>query len=456
MSLNDEILAKNIAKAVKNAGGRAYFVGGYVRDMLMGVSCKDIDIEVYGLEPARLRTLLAGFGEVYDKGAAFGVLGLRHSELDVAMPRLESRRGVKHTDFDVSVDPSLSCRDASRRRDFTINAMMLDPLTGEIIDLWGGRDDLRLNIVRHVSDETFGDDALRVFRAAQFAARLNASVHPSTLSICRGMDVTALSRERVYEELSKALIKSSAPSVFFRLLHSMGHLSEFFPEIEALIGVPQNPIYHPEGDVFEHTMLVLDAAAQLRAQAKEPLNFMLAALMHDLGKANATEISPTGKITSYRHPDTGVALAEIQLKRLTSNNRTIAYVKNMVLLHMRPNMLAGSDSRRKKSREMYDLSLCPEDLILISRADASGKLDAPYNVKNWEYLRQRLDDYHKCVARPMVSGADLVAAGVKPGKHMGEMLARARSLHFSGLEKKRALNQVLKEFKHEVPNAKKC
>lgn len=453
--MNDEILAKNIAEAVRCAGGRAFFVGGYVRDMLMGVSCKDIDIEVYDLEPPRLRSLLAGFGEVYDKGAAFGVLGLRHSELDVAMPRRESLRGVKHTDFDVSVDPYLSFEDASRRRDFTINAMMLDPLNGEIVDIWGGREDLRQKIIRHVSDETFGDDALRVFRAAQFAARLNAEVHPATLAICRSMNVTALSRERVYDELSKALLKAAAPSVFFRLLHAMGHLSEFFPEIKALIGVPQNPIYHPEGDVFEHTMLVLDAAAQLRAQAKEPLNFMLSALMHDLGKANATEISPEGKITSYRHPDTGVGLAETQLKRLTTNNRTIAYVKNMVLLHMRPNMLASADSRKKKSREMYDLSLCPEDLMLVSRADASGKLDAPYNMKNWEYLSERLDDYYKCVARPMVSGADLIAAGVKPGRHMGEMLARARSLHFSGVERHRALSQVLKEYKNEVSNAKK-
>lgn len=453
--MNDEILAKNIAEAVRSAGGRAFFVGGYVRDMLMGVSSKDIDIEVYGLEPARLRTLLADFGQVYDKGAAFGVLGLRHSDLDVAMPRRESLRGVKHTDFDISVDPYLSYRDASRRRDFTINAMMLDPLTGEIVDIWGGRDDLRKKIIRHVSDETFGDDALRVFRAAQFAARLNADIHPATLSICRGMDVTALSRERVYEELSKALIKADSPSVFFRLLHSMGHLSEFFPEIEALIGVVQNPKYHPEGDVFEHTMLVLDAAAQLRARAKEPLNFMLAALMHDLGKANATEISPEGKITSYRHPDTGVELAETQLRRLTANNRTIAYVKNMVFLHMRPNMLACSDSRKKKSREMFDLSLCPEDLMLVSRADASGKLDAPYDMQNWEYLSERLDDYYKCIARPMVSGADLIAAGVKPGKQLGEMLSRARSLHFSGVEKPRALMQVLKEYKYEVTYAKK-
>lgn len=452
--MNDMILAKNIAEAVRSAGGRAFFVGGYVRDMLMGIDCKDIDIEVYGIEPARLRELLASMGEVYDKGAAFGVLGLRHSDIDIAMPRKESLRGTKHTDFDVSVDPFLTYEDASMRRDFTINAMMLDPLTGEIVDCWDGKGDLEKNIIRHVSDATFGDDALRVFRAAQFAARLNAAISPETMAICRRMDVTELSKERVYEELTKALMKADTPSVFFRVLRDMGHLTEYFPEIHALIDVPQNPKYHPEGDVFEHTMLTLDAAAKLRHMAKEPLNFMLAALMHDLGKANATEISPEGKITSYMHPDTGIPLAETQLTRLTNNTRTIAYVKNMVWLHMRPNMLANADSKRKKSREMYDMSLCPEDLILISRSDATGKTDAPYNTKNWDYLTERLDDYYKCIARPMVTGADLIAAGVKPGKHMGAMIARARSLHFSGVEKQRALTQVIKEFKKEVENAK--
>jgi len=442
---NDMELALKVAETVKRAGGRAFFVGGYVRDKLLGLECKDIDIEVYGIEPAKLREELSSLGEVYDKGAAFGVLGIRHSDLDIAMPRKESLRGTKHTDFDISVDPFLSYEDASKRRDFTINAMMLDPLTGEIVDCWGGKEDLEKRIIRHVSDETYADDALRVFRAAQFAARLNAQISESTLEISRRMNVTELSRERIYEELSKALMKAATPSVFFRELHKMDKLGEFFPEIKDLIGVPQNPKYHPEGDVFEHTMLTIDAAASLRHMAKEPLNFMLAALMHDLGKANSTEIQPDGKITSYMHPETGIPLAEKQLSRLTTNVRTIAYVKNMVKLHMRPNMLANADSKRKKSREMYDLSVCPEDLILISRADATGKEDAPYNMANWNYLQERLEDYYTCIARPMVMGADLIAAGYKPGPNMGKLVARARSLHFSGVEKRRALKQILKE-----------
>ena len=447
---NDMELALRVAETVKRAGGRAFFVGGYVRDMLLGLECKDIDIEVYGIEPQRLRSELAVLGEVYDKGAAFGVLGIRHSELDIAMPRKESLRGTKHTDFDISVDPFLSYEEASRRRDFTINAMMLDPLTGEVVDCWGGKDDLKKRIIRHVCDETYTDDALRVFRAAQFAARLGAQICDETIALSRKMDVRELSRERVYEELTKALMKSETPSVFFRELLRMDKLSDFFPEIQALIGVPQNPKFHPEGDVFEHTMLVTDAAARLRHMAKEPLNFMLAALMHDLGKVDSTEIQADGKITSYMHPVTGVPLAEKQLSRLTTNVRTIAYVKNMISLHMRPNMLAAADSKRKKSREMYDLSLCPEDLILISRADATGKEDAPYNMANWEYLQERLADYRSCIARPMVMGADLIAAGYKPGPLIGKLVARGRSLHFSGVEKQRALRQILKETPPEA------
>ena len=442
--MNDKELALKIAENVRAAGGRAFFVGGYVRDMLMGVDCKDIDIEVYGITPQNLRELLASLGEVYDKGAAFGVLGLRHSDVDIAMPRRESRTGNKHTDFDVSVDPFMSYEDASKRRDFTINAMMLDPLSGEIVDCWGGKADLEKRIIRHVSGETFGDDALRVFRAAQFAARFNAEVAPETMEICRKMDVSEISHERVYDELIKALLKAETPSIFFRFLRAIDKMDDFFPEIIAMAGVPQNPKYHPEGDVFEHTMLVLDSAASLRDMAKEPVNFMLAALLHDVGKTNATEIKD-GRIVSYFHPITGIPLVETQLRRLTNNARTIAYVKNMVELHMRPNMLAGADSKKKKSRAMFDMSVCPEDLMLISRADATGKKDAPYDMNTWNLLGARLTDYRECMARPMVTGKDLTEAGYRPGPEMGKLIKRAKELHFSGIEKKRVLSQLKKE-----------
>lgn len=443
---NDRALAKAIAKDVAQCGGRAYFVGGAVRDGCMGVACKDIDIEVYGVSPARLREIMARHGEVLEKGASFGVLGLRHSDLDVAMPRKERRVGEKHTDFDVCVDPNLSTKEASLRRDFTINAMMQDVLSGEIIDHWGGREDLQNRVIRCVSEQSFPEDALRVFRAAQFAARLEAQIESNTRALCARIDVNQVTHERVFEEMKKALLKAKRPSVFFREMQKMDHLKEFFPEVEACVGVLQNPKFHPEGDVFEHTMLVLDCAAQLREQAQEPLGFMISALLHDLGKCVATQVQEDGRITSYGHEVLGLDLVQTQLKRWTNNAKLIRYVLNQTELHMRPNMLAACRSKKKKTRGLFDLSVCPEDLILLSRADASGKLDAPYNEENERFLRERLEDYREIVKRPMVTGKDLLEAGVAPGEAMKGLLARARQLHFSGFEKKNALRQVLAEY----------
>jgi len=443
----DLALSREIAAAVAAAGGRARYVGGFVRDGLMGVGCKDIDIEVYGLEPRRLRDVLADLGEVYDKGASFGVLGLRHSEIDIAMPRTESRTGARHTDFDVSVDPFLSPERASRRRDFTVNAMMQDVLTGEILDFHGGRSDLAAGVIRCVCPQTFVEDALRVFRGCQFAARFGAEIDADTRRLCSEMDVTALSVERVFGEMEKALLKADRPSVFFRELRRMDHLKEYFPEVQAMIGVEQNPRFHPEGDVFEHTMLTLDCAAALRSRAEWPLGFMLSALMHDIGKCVATQVQEDGRITAYGHEVLGLEMVERQLRRITNHEKLIAYVKNQTALHMRPNMLAGARSKKKKTRQLFDLSLCPNDLILLSRADASGKTDEPYDEANEAWLRERLADYLDCLKRPMVGGDDLIAAGLRPDARFSGLIHRARMLHFSGIEKKQALKQVLSEAK---------
>ena len=442
-------LSLEIARRAASAGGRALYVGGMVRDGLTGVECLDIDMEIYGLSPERLTGMLSGLGTVTAQGASYGVYGLQDSAIDIALPRRERRVGDRHTDFEVTVDPALSFRDATLRRDFTINAMLRDVLTGELIDLWGGQADLKNGIIRHVSGDSFPEDALRVFRAAQFAARLDGAIAGETLMLCRDMDVTHLPRERVFDELSKALLKARRPSIFFRELKVTDHLREFFPELAACEGVPQNPVYHPEGDVFEHTMLVLDCAAALRDRAQWPLGFMLAALFHDLGKAVATEIQPDGKITAYGHEVQGLDMCEAQMRRLTGQAKLIEYVKNMMWLHMRPNLLAGGHSKKKKTRQLFDLSVCPEDLILISRADASGKLDAPYDEANERFLRERLEDYRRVLTRPMVTGKDLIDAGLRPGPAFSRWLDRARQLHFAGLERERALQQVLAEAAQE-------
>lgn len=441
----DMFLARQIALKAKKRGGRALFVGGVVRDSLLGVESKDIDIEVYGLQPVELKNLLSETGVVLEKGASFGVFGLAHTHLDIAMPRREHCNGLAHRDFDVSVDPFMSTEKASMRRDFTINAMMRDILSGELIDHWGGKKDLEAGVIRHVSEKTFPEDALRAFRGAQFAARLDSQIAPETLALCRRMDVSRLANERIFDEMEKALLKAKKPSIFFRLLREMDHLKEFFPELEACIGVKQNPEYHPEGDVFEHTMLVVDCAAELREKAKWQLGFMISALFHDLGKIVATEIQEDGRITSYGHETLGLELTEKQMRRLTNHGKLIEYTKNQMWLHMRPNKLAQCRSKKKKTRRLFDMSVCPEDLILLSRADASGKLDEPYNENNETFLLERLEDYRKILKRPMVTGDDLIRAGLRPGPEFAEWIDRARQLHFSGLDKERALSQIISE-----------
>ena len=243
---------------------------------------------------------------------------------------------------------------------------------------------------------------------------------------------------------AEALLQWAKPSAYFREGLASGALNACFPELAACAGVPQDPVHHPEGDVFEHTMLVLDCAAGLRDRAMRPLGFMLSALTHDLGKAVATEIHPDGRITAYRHETLGLELCRRQMQRLSDDGTLCQYVENMMWLHMRPNMLAGAGSRRVKTRRLFDLSVCPEDLILLSRADASGKLDAPYDEGIERFLRQRLRDYRQVMARPRVTREDLTAAGI-PEASLERWLDRARMLHLSGMEKKRALAQVLRE-----------
>ena len=198
--------------------------------------------------------------------------------------------------------------------------------------------------------------------------------------------------------------------------------------------------------MFTHTMLTLDEAAKLRDRAEYPLGFMLSALMHDLGKCVATEVQEDGRITAYGHEVLGLEMVERQLRRITNNERLIAYVKNQTELHMRPNMLAGAKSKKKKTRMLFDLSVCPNDLILLARSDASGKLDEPYDENTELWLRERLADYRACLTRPMVTGQDLINAGLKPGRDFGELLRRGRMLHFSGLEKGVTLRQLLGEY----------
>ncbi len=449
-----EKTAREIAREVEKRGGRTYYVGGFVRDRVLGIENKDVDIEVHGVPAPVLEEILDTLGERTEMGASFGVYGLKHLDLDIAMPRKEEATGRGHRDFAVFTDPWLGTEKAARRRDFTMNALMEDVRTGEIIDHFGGREDLKKGILRHVDDRSFPEDPLRVLRCAQFAARFGFSVAPETITLCKQMDLTTLPRERVLGELDKALLKAKRPSVFFKVLREMDQLESWFPEVKTLIGVPQDPIHHPEGDVWNHTMGVLDAAAGMREAAKEPRNLLLAALCHDFGKPQTTTIDEGGHIRALRHETAGVPLAEAFIKRLTSEGEVRRYVTNMVAQHMRPNMIAEGHPKLKTTNRLFDDSVCPEDLLLLCKADRMGQhKEAGYGSVE-ALLHSRLEAYRATMAKPGVTGRDLVELGFRPGPEFSEALKFAHKLQLAGVEKKEALSQTkgfLKKLKKPSP-----
>ena len=438
----DREMARKIAGLVAQQGGRSFYVGGFVRDTLMGRENKDVDMEVHGIAPAALEAILDSLGQRISIGESFGIFNLKGYDLDIAMPRKEKVRGSGHRDFDIFVDPFIGTEAAARRRDFTFNALMQDVLTGEILDPFGGAADLRAGILRHVSDESFVEDPLRVLRGAQFAARFGCTVAPETVALCRTMDLRHLPRERIEGELKKALLKAERPSVFFAVLRQMDQLDVWFPELKALIGIPQNPRYHAEGDVWNHTMLVLDEGAKLRHRAADPYWFMLTALVHDFGKAVCTE-EKNGVIHAYRHEALGLPLAETFLRRITSEAKLLHYVQNLAALHMKPGTVTGANSAVKVTNRMFDESVDPEGLVCIALADDRGRIRGDSGA-DWEpFLMERLEVFRERMAQPHVTGRDLVEAGLTPGRDFSDILAYAHKLHLAGIPRDSALKQTL-------------
>ena len=435
-------IAERIAKEVNNAGGRTFYVGGFVRDKLLGIDNKDVDIEVHGIKPDALYRILEKVGDPITFGKSFGVFALRKENLDIAMPRREHATGRGHRDFEIDVDPFIGTEGAARRRDFTINSIMQDVLTGEIVDHFNGREDLANKVIRHIDPETFIEDPLRVLRGAQFASRFNFTIAPDTIELCRGIDLSTLSKERVEEELKKALLKADKPSIFFEELRKMDQLHTWFPELELLINLEQDPIYHPEGDVWTHTMEVLDRAASMRDKASDPYNFMLLALTHDLGKA-VTTAEKNGRIHAYEHEIKGMPLVESFIKRLTNERDVISYLKNMVPLHMRPNVSAYSKPGIKSTNRMFDEATAPEDLIWFAAADRPVFSGSDEFSGDSEFLFGRLRVFEETMAKPHVTGRDLIDAGIKPGDDFTEILAYAHKLRLAGIDKAPALKQTL-------------
>ncbi len=454
-----------LAGSVRDAGGRALLVGGCVRDMLMGAQPKDWDLEVYGIEPAKLRELLDGFGSVNVVGEAFTVYKLGQ-DIDVSVPRRERKAGRGHRAFVIEGDPAMSFETAARRRDFTINAIMQDPLTGEIVDPFHGREDIQDRLLRAVSPDTFGEDSLRVLRAAQFATRFEFEIEPQTVALCRGIDLSDLPSERIWGEVAKLLLHAMRPSVGLRHLRDLGALEWIFPEIKALIDVPQDPEWHPEGDVFVHTLLVVDRARELIDDLPYPrrVTVMLAALAHDFGKPATTEFVD-GRLRSRGHEEAGVAPTERFLNQLnlyTLDGYDVrAQVIALVREHLKPGEFykkrdqVGDGAFRRLARK------CEPDLLYrVARADSLGR-NADWvpreqwygaEAQEWFIERARELQVEQRPPAPLLMGRHLLEMGLPPGPKIGEITQAVYEMQLDNRvltlpEAKAAAQRILKSQK---------
>ena len=434
-----------LAEVVRGEGGRALLVGGCVRDSLLGIPFHEWDIEVFGVEPLRLREILEQFGRVDAVGEAFTVYKVG-SDLDVSLPRRERKSGRGHRGFVIEGDPTLTIEEATKRRDFTVNAILQDPLTDEIIDPYNGRADLENKLLRAVSPETFAEDSLRVLRAAQFAARFEFYIEPETVELCRAIDLTDLARERIWGEMEKLLLRARRPSIGFRWLHRFGTFDQLFPELKALVGVPQEPEWHPEGTVDVHTWLTVDRARELiddLPRAKQ-LTVMLGALCHDFGKPATTEFTE-GRIRSRGHEEGGVKPTEDFLDRLNVHTldgydvraQTIALVRD----HLKPGAFYKkqdevSDGAFRRLARRCELEL----LYRVAKADSLGR-NADWipreewftaEAQDWFITRARELNVQERPPEPLLMGRHLLEMGLKPGPRIGEITRALYEMQLDG------------------------
>lgn len=368
-----------LASKVKEKGGRAFYVGGYVRDLLLNIPNKDIDIEVHGIAEKDLVAILNEIGEVDYYGRSFGIYALRHEDIEVALPRSEKVLGTGHRDFEISVDPDMGYKNAALRRDFTINALMMDVLSHEILDYFNGTDDLNKGIIRHVNDVSFVEDPLRVYRAAQFASRFGFKIDERTVELCKGIDTFVLSRERIEEELKKALLKAEKAEIFFECLKEMNQKDVWFKGVNNL------------------SCLMKYESNRINADNKYYFMVLLLAL------------------------DNGLDFIEA-----FSNNRELkAYVKRYYELYELIN-------NRTLFTERY-LKDSFDDFVYILSADEKVKVNS--YLENIDKIKLNL-----------VSGDELLRRNIKPGENFGRALRDINRLIIEGMDKKKAIGVILKEF----------
>jgi tRNA nucleotidyltransferase (CCA-adding enzyme) len=436
-----------IVRELHASGFRALVVGGAVRDALLGLDPKDIDIEVYGIAYDRLAEFLVPCGRVDLVGKAFGVVKFTSSDgapCDFSVPRRDNKIGLGHRDFLTTFDPAIAPREAASRRDFTINAIAYDAVTGDVLDFFNGREDLEGRILRATS-AAFSEDPLRVLRGMQFACRFDLTLDPVTAEMCRSIadQYSTLPKERIAEEFMKWAVKAVRPGRILEYLTTCGWIGHF-PELQRLRGVPQEPEWHPEGDVDIHTMHVVDAAARIAVrdgcEGGDRAVLMLAALTHDFAKADTTELrEKDGRLrwTAYGHEAAGGPLARTFLERIGIKAAIVEQVVPLVEHHLAHTSI-GMDVTARAVRRLA-VRVAPSSiaqLIRLIEADASGRPPMPPGLPE-SAARLRDMAAAQSVAEkpqaPFILGRHVLPYfDGHPGKHIGEVTRAAYEAQSDG------------------------
>lgn len=432
----------SISKELLEHNAKAIVVGGSVRDHFLELSIKDYDVEIYGLSQIEeLESILSKYGSVNLVGKSFGVLKFVHEgeEYDFSFPRTEEKVALGHRGFDVTCNGELTFKEASLRRDFTVNAIGYDIEEKAFIDPYGAKDDMKKRCLRHINDGTFIEDPLRVYRAVQFCARFDYVLAEETFKLCKimveqGM-LEELAKERIYIEFKKLLLKSPKPSVGFELIRELGIL-KYYPELEALIDVPQSPKWHPEGDVWVHTLMCVDKMVTLKTgDEKHDLKMMFAILCHDLGKATHTQITPE-KISAIGHELAGLEPTEKFMYRLTDEHDFIKSLFPLVEYHLAPSIYYKGKAKNSTIRRL-STKVNIEELVTVARADFLGRtteesLSGIYKAGDWLLKKAEELDVYNVPPISLIQGRDLIALGLKPSVEFKKILNRVYESQLEG------------------------
>lgn len=460
IKFNIPLILKEILNTLQELKAKPILVGGCVRDFFLNIPVKDYDVEIFGIDSLDIiEKSLNKFGNVKLVGKSFGVLTLKVDgyDFDFALPRIEKKIGKSHQDFEVITNPKLSFKEAAIRRDFTINAIGYDYFKEEFIDPFDGITDLKNKIIKHINDKTFCEDSLRVYRAVQFASRFDFKIAEETKVLCKQIvlsdELSYLPKERIFEEFKKLFLKSQKPSIGLNLLKELEVLV-YFPELKALIDCIQDEEYHPEGDVWTHTLMALDELAKILNEEKiddeyRKLYLFYGILCHDFGKPFCTK-EINGKITSYKHESLGIEPTISFLERLTNEKKFVQIVCSLVKNHLVPFQLYLADSSLKAIKRL-SLKVNIEDLCLVCLADCLGR-DIKDKEKcskaiNWVLEKAKELNIHQEPIKAIVQGKDLIKLGLKPSKEFKEILDFAFDLQIDlELSKEDIINKIINKY----------